>query len=415
MPRYCRRDLSDFPHRRRFLVADKVRIAEWKARLATLGDGLKVGISWQGGNKPAIRKSRSTTLDQWMPLLKMPGIDFVNLQYGDCTQELEELRNESDVTISHWEESDPLQDLDGFAAQISALDLVISIDNSTVHMAGALGVPVWTLLPVSPNWRWMLERDDSPWYPSMRLFRQTEPMEWESVFARVADELRGFRKPADTTTVSLTKPADDEADTERQKYEQIWSHDSYREKSPGLDNADKISLIPELRKRGCRSVLDAGCGSGKLMQRLMTEHADEFDVHGFDISGNCLDPYFDGMKNEVLTVGCLWNRDDLPGEYDAVICTDVMEHIPTDRVPAVLENLRRCTRKFAYFAIALFPDGFGPLLIGEPLHLTVERPGWWFAKLGIAGFRIEGQTVEQHENGQDMWLHVFAEVATEND
>jgi SAM-dependent methyltransferase len=154
-------------------------------------------------------------------------------------------------------------------------------------------------------------------------------------------------------------------------------------------------------------VLDAGCGTGKLMQRLMTEHAGEFDVHGFDISANCLDPFFDGIKEQVLTVGCLWNAADLPGEYDAVLCTDVLEHIPTEHIPAVLANLRRCTKKFCYIAVALFPDGFGPKLIGEPLHVTVQPPSWWFAKLGAAGFRIDGQAVERDANGREMWLHVF--------
>jgi ADP-heptose:LPS heptosyltransferase len=85
---------------------------------------------------------------------------------------------------------DPITDLDGFAAQIAATDLVISIDNSTVHLAGALGKPVWTLLPYAPDWRWMLDRRDSPWYPSMRLFRQAAPGNWESMFDEVASELR---------------------------------------------------------------------------------------------------------------------------------------------------------------------------------------------------------------------------------
>ena len=81
---------------------------------------------------------------------------------------------------------------DGFADQIAAMDLVVSIDNSTVHLAGALGVPVWTLLPYSPDWRWMLDRDDSIWYPSMRLFRQPAPGCWQSVFGKVAEALRRF-------------------------------------------------------------------------------------------------------------------------------------------------------------------------------------------------------------------------------
>lgn len=146
------------------------------------------------------------------------------------------------------------------------------------------------------------------------------------------------------------------------------------------------------------------------MQRLIVNHGEEFSVHGFDISRNCLDPYFDDIKDEILTVGCLWDSADMPGEYDAVICTDVLEHIPTERIAAVLANLRSCTRKLAYLAIALFPDGFGPELIGEPLHLTVKPPNWWYAQISVAGFRIESHAVEKYETGQDMWLHVMATV-----
>jgi tetratricopeptide (TPR) repeat protein/SAM-dependent methyltransferase len=422
LPRYCRRSLADFPRQRRYLASDPALVAKWRERLAELTAGrinnpsygtLNVGISWRGGNKPTIRKRRSTTLDQWQPLFDVPGVNFIRLQYGDCGQELSEIKEKLGVSIHDWDDVDPLRNLDGFAAQIAALDLVISIDNSTVHMAGALGVPVWTLLPFAPNWRWMLGRDDSPWYPTMRLFRQPGPLEWGPVFESAAVALGEIARHAATRMLSACGSlADSDAATaERRKYEHIWTHDAYRTLSPGLQNVDKVGLIEELRRRGCRTVLDAGCGSGKLMQRLMTEHAGEFDVHGFDISANCLDPFFDEIKDQVLSVGCLWNVDDLPGEYDAVLCTDVLEHIPTERVPAVLENLRRCTKKFAYLAVALFPDGFGPKLIGEPLHLTVQPPNWWFAKLGIAGFRIEGHAVERDKHGCDLWLHVFAGVS----
>lgn len=444
LPRYTRARLIDFPNRRRYLAPDPDLVRRWQSRLEPFGETLKVGISWRGGNKPEIRKRRSTALSQWKPVFSVPGVEFVNLQYGECEEELEVAKRDLDVDIHHWDDANPIRDLDGFAAQMATLDLVITIDNSTAHMAGALGVPVWTLLPYAPNWRWMAGRDDSPWYSSMRLFRQPAPEEWAPVFEEAARELAAFnsgkaaRSPSaasDSAAASVSSGADieieaenadagvdaapevappaesdPEADRERLKYESIWTHDIYRKKSPGLDDADKIQLIEHLRSRGVKSVLDAGCGSGKLMQRLITQHSDEFTVHGFDISKNCLDPFFDDIKDDVLTVGCLWKAADMPGEFDAVICTDVLEHIPTEHIPAVLANLRSCTRKFAYLAIALFPDGFGPKLIGEPLHLTVQPPNWWYAKISVAGFRIESQAVETHPSGQDMWLHVLATV-----
>ena len=116
---------------------------------------------------------------------------FVNLQYGDCRAEIDCFEREFGTKLHHWDDANPLADLDGFAAQIAALDLVISADNSTVHMAGALDTPVWTLLPYSCDWRWFTDRDESPWYPSMRLFRQASFREmaesnWNDVFARVS-------------------------------------------------------------------------------------------------------------------------------------------------------------------------------------------------------------------------------------
>ena len=92
-----------------------------------------------------------------------------------------------------WEDADPLRDLDGFAAQVAALDLVISVDNTTVHFAGALGRPVWTLLPAVPDWRWQLQRDDSPWYPSMRLFRQRRPGDWAHVISTIGNTLQEYQ------------------------------------------------------------------------------------------------------------------------------------------------------------------------------------------------------------------------------
>jgi ADP-heptose:LPS heptosyltransferase len=85
-----------------------------------------------------------------------------------------------DTEVDQW------TDLDGFAAQVAAMDLVVTIDNSTAHMAAALGVQTWTMLPFAPDWRWLLERENSPWYPTMRLFRQREPGQWKPVIEEVA-------------------------------------------------------------------------------------------------------------------------------------------------------------------------------------------------------------------------------------
>jgi tetratricopeptide (TPR) repeat protein len=189
LPMHLRPELKSFPQQGSFLIADAEKTGQWRSRFKALGTGLKIGISWRGGKDASVRNLRSTTLSPWAGLFQLPGVHFINLQYGDCTQELQNVKQDLGVTIHDWKDADPLNDLDGFAAQIAALDLVISVDNSTVHMAGALGVPTWALLPKACDWRWMGGFEDSPWYSSIRLFRQHVHREWGDVFDAVFEML----------------------------------------------------------------------------------------------------------------------------------------------------------------------------------------------------------------------------------
>jgi hypothetical protein len=126
----------------------------------------------------------------WRSILETPDCAFISLQYGDIGRDLEALRRETGHTV-HWDrEVDPTQFLDPFTAQIAAMDLVISVDNSTVHFAGAVGKPCWVLLPVNSDWRWMIDRTSSIWYDSLELWRQQIGEGWQPVVARVAERLR---------------------------------------------------------------------------------------------------------------------------------------------------------------------------------------------------------------------------------
>jgi tetratricopeptide (TPR) repeat protein len=192
LPLFLRSTLSSFPQYKTYLVSDALKVEWWRKRFEAFGTGLKIGISWRGGGKSSDKRLRSTVLEQWTALFSIPGVHFINLQYGDCAEELGEVEEKSGVTIHHWKDADPLTDLDGFAAQVSALDLVISVDNATVHMAGALGIPVWTLLPFACDWRWMREYEDTPWYKTVRLFRQSSQGDWNKMFERVTSYLRQY-------------------------------------------------------------------------------------------------------------------------------------------------------------------------------------------------------------------------------
>lgn len=189
LPRLFRRVPAEFPGRGRYLQADPEHVAEWRARLGALGPGLRVGIAWRAGRLAHEQGRRSVPLDRWLPLLRQPGLQWVSLQYGDVNAELTALAADHGIRVATWPDFDPQEDLDASAALIEALDLVVTVANTTVHFAGALGRPVWALVPAMPSWRWQRDRDDSPWYPSLRLLRQAPGEDWSGVVQRLVERM----------------------------------------------------------------------------------------------------------------------------------------------------------------------------------------------------------------------------------
>jgi hypothetical protein len=147
---------------------------------------LRVGLVWAGGIHTK-NSQRSIKLKQFSELFGLRGIKLFSLQKGEEVTELASIPRDIITDLGPH-----LEDFADTAAAIQELDLVISVDTAVVHLAGALGKPVWTLLPFAPDWRWMLDREDSPWYPTMRLFRQPAPGDWASVIKRVAEELKAL-------------------------------------------------------------------------------------------------------------------------------------------------------------------------------------------------------------------------------
>ena len=160
------------------------RVAKWRALLGER-TGLRVGLAWQGNRQHKNDRNRSIGLARLLPLLSVPGVRFVGLQKELREEDVEVLGKVPGFT--HLGEQ--LEDFADTAAAVSLLDLVITVDSAVAHLAGALGRPVWVLLPFAADWRWLLEREDSPWYPSARLFRQPKIGDWDSVIARLREEL----------------------------------------------------------------------------------------------------------------------------------------------------------------------------------------------------------------------------------
>ena len=188
LPKFFRQDFSSFPSTSSFLIPNLNLRRKWKSRYKNLGNGMKIGLSWTGGAKGTKKRSRAPTLEQLLPILRLDA-HFINLQYGDYTEELRNVEVSNDIHIHDWEDADPLNDLENQAAQIAELDLVISFDNATAQMAGSIGKKTWILVSAPPFWMYMLDRTDSPWYSSVRLFRQVENQGWESIIDDIEKKL----------------------------------------------------------------------------------------------------------------------------------------------------------------------------------------------------------------------------------
>ena len=204
LPRVLRTELATIPCDVPYLYADPARVHFWRNELANVS-AFKVGIAWQGNPKHVNDANRSVPLSQFQPLAEIPGVQLFSLQVGKGSEQLAQLDGKFTVM-------DLRQRIEGAytetAAVMKNLDLVICCDTSVAHLAGALGVPVWVALPFATDWRWLHHRDDSPWYPTMRLFRQQRAKDWPDVFTRLKEALASeIQKPRNRALVGVPDEA----------------------------------------------------------------------------------------------------------------------------------------------------------------------------------------------------------------
>jgi tetratricopeptide (TPR) repeat protein len=196
-------DIEHLPGKAGFLVPDAALMTKLRERYRARFPGKRIiGISWRSGNRDSAA-FRSLDLPYWKQLLDQPDCAFVSLQYGDIARDLEELKEQLGDEVRdrvYWDrEINPLGNMDPFAAQIAAVDLVISVDNSTVHFAGGLGKPCWVMVPINTDWRWQLDRSDTAWYESLELFRQDKASGWDGVIERIVARLAALDAETLTT------------------------------------------------------------------------------------------------------------------------------------------------------------------------------------------------------------------------
>ena len=182
LPRLLKTTLESVPADVPYLAADPEREKQWANRLGSQ-KGFKIGIAWAGNPKHFNDRNRSVEPTLFRPLTALPDVSIYSLQVGR-DGEAGRVFGDDVTDLAPW-----LSDFADTAAAMKNLDLVLSVDTAVAHIAGALDRPVWTLVPFMPDWRWLLQREDSPWYPSMRLFRQDTQGDWQSVMARVREAL----------------------------------------------------------------------------------------------------------------------------------------------------------------------------------------------------------------------------------
>jgi len=184
LPHLLGTTVDSLPCQTPYLAASSQRLAAWQEKLGKTGDNFRIGLVWAGKEMPY--PNRSCPPAFLTPLLTVAGINIFSLQIGDKERfPLPELFSEKIIDLTA-----DIRDFDDTSALITNLDLVITIDSAVAHLAGALGKPTWLMLPCAADWRWMSDRSDSPWYPTMRLFRQPTAGDWQSVVAEVVQALQ---------------------------------------------------------------------------------------------------------------------------------------------------------------------------------------------------------------------------------
>jgi Tfp pilus assembly protein PilF len=192
LPNVLNISLSSIKNEEPYISVPQEYVDKWKNKFDNISE-FKVGVVWEPKSNSSTHKIRTVPLSNFFDLLKIPNVMLFSLQKGDTIQKLSQYPKTDrfvnlDIEINNFADT---------SAIIENMDLIISIDTSVIHLAGAMGKPTWTLLAKNPDWRWMLDRDDTPWYPTMKLFRQKTKGDWDSVFENVKKELFQYIKTND--------------------------------------------------------------------------------------------------------------------------------------------------------------------------------------------------------------------------
>jgi ADP-heptose:LPS heptosyltransferase len=194
---FTRGEISNFFPKKQFLYPCSQLKAATKKKLEELPYKVNVGIAWKGGSvgeSTSLANTKSANLSDFKNLMDIDSVNFINLQYGDCENEINALYNTEGLTLHNFDDIDPLQDIESQLALISNLDLVIQTSNASLHFAGSVGTPSWALIGSPPDWRWFTEEhnDESPWYPNMVVYQKPLKQTWQEFIGSLRGKLTAF-------------------------------------------------------------------------------------------------------------------------------------------------------------------------------------------------------------------------------
>jgi len=373
LPLYYNVDLDNIPLEPAYIYAEEKYIARWE-KIINKTDNLKAGIVWAGNPKHTGDKKRSCQLKDFLPLFNNTKVDFFVLQKGDALIQVKDIYY-------------PLNIIDGYnkgfsdlAAAIHCLDLVITVDTSIAHLAGAMGKETWLLIPYMPDWRWMLNRDYTPWYPSVKIFRQSQIDDWDNVFLSISKELDSKTNGDKMKTNSLKRHYDN-----IDKYFDIIESHVYPEVISELHSditrqvIDRINEIFAFDKN--IKILDIGCGQGPAL--------DAFSKLGFKPSGItlgdddvkiCRQKGYDVRKMDQSFL-------DYPdNEFDLIWARHVLEHSVMPLL--TLMEYHRVMKPGAVVYIEVPGGGTVCHHENNPNHYSVLSKTMWEALLKKAGFEV---------------------------
>ena len=311
-----------------YLRADSVTIERWQARLAQ--GGVRVGIGWQGKPGTVVDHGRSVDVASFAPLARIPGVRLISLQKNQGTEQLASLPPDMQVETLGTDFDAGSEAFRDTAAVMSQLDLVITTDTSLAHLAGALGRPTWVVLKYASDWRWLCDVEHSPWYPTIRLFRQAKPGDWSPVFERMATELANWQGAPTPPIAALSpSPSASTAPPSRDfsRFDRFLTNlasDVYPESPAEPHLSITRSAIEGLHHDGLlvagMRVLDIGCGQGLALEQFRALGLEARGITLGSDAGICRAKGFDVREMDQNFM------DFEDGSFDVLWCRHVLEH-----------------------------------------------------------------------------------------